>query len=628
MEEIKLNDNELNETQLEYKIFLNIDQQSLNEFYQNLIEYVQQLSQNYIWNNERFYLSQPTKRDHNLFECNGIIDFGDNYEDEWYVVYILNKLTSKYPSRLAAQVNDSDSEFILIHCANYLPKWASSAADNCMRNRVFLANGKLHIIPPATNPAQVTYLPAHGSIDQAYYGAKIVFDFAKVTQAPQSVQDCFFKRLSSFEGISQTPSSSLSTTNQAINYFHRSTCLIPAKLAYLLKSNPSLISTAINGFCEKDPKDLKLCNTLTIFKPNELVNYQVLFTKHLYGKLKYTDFKPEKRHEWPVVESYIAKSEDNPAILRDRLSLGFKLTCAFEIFAKRIINDKNKNKSFDDYINRLKNLGYFKDFIEHSKSYNELYEKAKQNYFSNVEEVSNDKFEIHNCNNQTGETKDFAALFDSFYLNKLIDDKNVEKIKEELNKPSEKDDNDDWLCVEAPQLDDYLEMYSRGDISSTYDFRILSNAFKKFLQKPKAKKDLLEGADYKNIDTNTDENLIDFNIDAIKNSLNEVLKEAKANKLDFDEEDEDESEEEGDSFYEIDEEYKEESATASLIDENIQNYMNLMDEELKEQRDLAYKDTQDELEIDMNLVSNALESYSSQLGLTGPVSNILKSLGL
>jgi hypothetical protein len=625
MEEIKLNDNELNETQLEYKLFLNIDQQSLIEFYQNLIEYVQQLSQNYIWNNERFHLSQPIKRDHNLFECNGVIDFGDNYEDEWYVVYILNKLTSKYQTRLVAQVNDSDGEFILIHCANYLPKWASSAADNCMQNRVFLANGKLHMIPPATTPAQVTYLPAQGSIDQAYFGAKIVFDFGKVTQAPPSVQDCFLKRISSFEITSQTPSSSSSSSTalHTMSYFHRSTCLIPAKLAYLLKSNPSLISIAINRFCEKDPKDLKLCNTLTIFKSNELVNYQVLFTKHLYGKLKYTDFKPEKRHEWPAVESYIAKSEDNPAILRDRLSLGFKLTCAFEIFAKTIINDKNKNKSFDDYINRLKNLGYFKDFIEHSKSYNELYEKAKQNYFSN-EDFSNDKFD---ASNQPSGTKDFAVLFDSFYLNKLIDDKNVENIKEELNRPIEKDDNDDWLCVEAPQLDDYLEMYSRGDISSTYDFRILSNAFKKFLQKPNAKKDLLEGAEYKNIDKNTDENLIDFNIDAIKNSLNEVLKETKSNK-EFEIKEDEEDEDEGDSFYEIDEEYKEESTTASLIDENIQNYMNLMDEELKEQKELAHKDTQDELEIDMNLVSNALESYSSQLGLTGPVSNILKSLGL
>ena len=36
----------------------------------------------------------------------------------------------------------------------------------------------------------------------------------------------------------------------------------------------------------------------------------------------------------------------------------------------------------------------------------------------------------------------------------------------------------------------------------------------------------------------------------------------------------------------------------------------------------------EDLELDLNLVSNALESYSSQLGCTGPVSNILKSLGL
>lgn len=79
--------------------------------------------------------------------------------------------------------------------------------------------------------------------------------------------------------------------------------------------------------------------------------------------------------------------------------------------------------------------------------------------------------------------------------------------------------------------------------------------------------------------------------------------------------------------------------------------MSLMDDEIKEEKNMSRiggakknnaaqgeatisdDDEDDEnetkdLDIDMNLVTNALESYSSQLGLSGPVSNILKSLGL
>jgi hypothetical protein len=58
-----------------------------------------------------------------------------------------------------------------------------------------------------------------------------------------------------------------------------------------------------------------------------------------------------------------------------------------------------------------------------------------------------------------------------------------------------------------------------------------------------------------------------------------------------------------------------------------------MDNELSNETELwhhkTYEDDEDEmLNLDVNLVSNAIESYSSQLGLTGPVSNILKSLGI
>ncbi len=176
-------------------------------------------------------------------------------------------------------------------------------------------------------------------------------------------------------------------------------------------------------------------------------------------------------------------------------------------------------------------------------------------------------------------------------------------------------------------------MYSRGEVSSTYDFSIISNAFKRFLEIPKAGEDLLEGVEFNPIDKNsantqtTDEVLIDFNPDSIKNNLIELLStENLKTKVDEDNQDE------CDSFYEIDEELLDNADTNNQkLEENLRSYMSSMDDELLKNKGLSRVEgtnESEELDLDFNLVSNALESYSSQLGCTGPVSNILKSLGL
>jgi hypothetical protein len=222
---------------------------------------------------------------------------------------------------------------------------------------------------------------------------------------------------------------------------------------------------------------------------------------------------------------------------------------------------------------------------------------------------------------------------ESFYLNNIPNNEYYTKLREKISIDQEKgtDDNDDWLCVEAPQLDDYLDMYSRGEASSTYDFSIITNAFKRFLQVPKTKKDLLEGADYQSIDQ-TDEKLIDFDLDLVQENLKDLLDVNSKNKATNKKTEEDPDEDdENDSFYEIDDDLLIEDESENSKDSKlVKDYMESMDEELKSLKDLTRLDQTNsnvnkDLDLDLNLVSNALESYSSQMGLTGPVSNILKS---
>lgn len=58
--------------------------------------------------------------------------YGDNVEDEWFVVYVVKELTKTYPN-LVAKIVDNDGEFLLIEAADSLPSWADPS--NC-DNRV------------------------------------------------------------------------------------------------------------------------------------------------------------------------------------------------------------------------------------------------------------------------------------------------------------------------------------------------------------------------------------------------------------------------------------------------------------------------------------------------------------
>eukprot|EP00124_Ichthyophonus_hoferi_P006299 Ihof_evm1s1400 gene=Ihof_evmTU1s1400 len=48
--------------------------------------------------------------------------YGDNVDDEWFIVHLLMRLTNTVKG-LVVQVQDNDGEFMLIEAAHYLPNW-------------------------------------------------------------------------------------------------------------------------------------------------------------------------------------------------------------------------------------------------------------------------------------------------------------------------------------------------------------------------------------------------------------------------------------------------------------------------------------------------------------------------
>lgn len=66
----------------------------------------------------------------------GITFYGENIQDEWFIVELLFHLTKQFKG-LIGRVVDSDGEFMLIEAADHLPQWANP--DTCMQ-RVSVRN--------------------------------------------------------------------------------------------------------------------------------------------------------------------------------------------------------------------------------------------------------------------------------------------------------------------------------------------------------------------------------------------------------------------------------------------------------------------------------------------------------
>lgn len=58
----------------------------------------------------------------------GLTFYGENIQDEWFIVEIISHLTKIY-SHVIGRVFDADGEFILIEAAEVLPQWADP--DTC-----------------------------------------------------------------------------------------------------------------------------------------------------------------------------------------------------------------------------------------------------------------------------------------------------------------------------------------------------------------------------------------------------------------------------------------------------------------------------------------------------------------
>jgi hypothetical protein len=81
----------------------------------------------------------------------GISFYGDNIQDEWFIVSLLFHISKSIPE-LLIRTCDSDGEFLLIEAAEILPEWANpDTCENAVRFTIFSSSYSIYFACVASN---------------------------------------------------------------------------------------------------------------------------------------------------------------------------------------------------------------------------------------------------------------------------------------------------------------------------------------------------------------------------------------------------------------------------------------------------------------------------------------------
>ena len=293
--------------------------EQLREVQSAVTKQTHKLLEEYIWQRDGFKLL--LEREDGRSFLRGRTNYGDSVEDEWLIVYILRELSKQFP-RIWIRVIDTDGQFLLIEAANAIPGWLNPEIADF---RVWLNNGKLLIIPleklgesvGEAKPKSLTLNEALNIVEN---------QTSKLLHIP-AVEAEAFHRLQKYP--KQIPDS-----------LHHSLLIIPRNLAYVLHEDPAYISAAVEAFYIRDPialRPLQASNhTELFFPPIDMVATSVKFTKVGYAQIKSQQFAAPAL--W--ADSASARIEANS---QDRIAMGMKITCGFEMLMHDPQNQDRKD---------------------------------------------------------------------------------------------------------------------------------------------------------------------------------------------------------------------------------------------------------------------------------------------
>lgn len=278
------------------------------------------LLKGFIWQRGSFHLE--AKREEGRRLLSGRTEYGDSVDDEWLIVYILRELTKQFP-KLWIRVFDTDGQFLLIEAANSLPPWMNPENADF---RVWLNGGKLLLIP-LEGIGKPNGKAKHNPKSLDLPNAMIYLE----NHSPALVHSVAIEA-EAFHRLKKYP-------RQILDSLHHASITVPRKLAYVLHDDAAYISPAVEAFYLRDPIALRPLRattpTLLIFPPSDLVTVATTFTKVGYAQMKSQNFDP------PIIWEHHLSPKGNEKS-RQRLVMGMKVTCAFEMLVSDPQNQDKK----------------------------------------------------------------------------------------------------------------------------------------------------------------------------------------------------------------------------------------------------------------------------------------------
>ncbi|KAJ3328455.1 hypothetical protein HDU76_009949, partial [Blyttiomyces sp. JEL0837] len=427
-------------------------------------------TEKYIWQKDSFSLHVVYGHDLGPQKpfLRGRTRFADCVDDEWFIVFLLCEITRAFPF-LTATVSDNDGEFLLVEAASHLPNWLDPTNAT---NRVFISQGRLHIIPLPKTTQEKTLLPSSPSIS-LQQALQIIQNQSNsksgLTLASEDIEKSALQRCLKFKEVGVLEDEG----------FHRARCVVPRDIARILKFDPGLVASAVEAFYLRDPLQLKACQTMSRFPPSpgNLVHTTVRFTKMLYAQLASQQFYAPKPFRLPASNAPDFKAHE----------LGMKLACGFEMLAADPhLMDLSEERAGDVSITtyrfdadpqwralkeRLTRLGYFKGEIPGSKLYKTLETTAKEHHIRQLiqsraragssNKNSTSKSQIENDDEGGG------AVYVSNPVDRLLlalreapGGSSSNAVDDELIVCNEPEDSDSWLDVDVEALE--REMLERA----------------------------------------------------------------------------------------------------------------------------------------------------------------------
>ncbi|KAI3462136.1 hypothetical protein Pfo_018799 [Paulownia fortunei] len=377
-------------------------------------------------------------------------------------------------------------------------------------------------------------------------------------------------------------------------------------------------------------------------KQEEMVEVVVRMSRAMYAQLVQQKFQapgcfpmPDRGNVGKYVEA----------------ELGMKITCGFEMMyqLRKKQGDEGKGSTWEVFRESLERSGYFEGLLPGSKEYKRLIENAEGYY-------RNSSLHVRASEVLSAPVKRIDEI--------LALPHSADDFKNQELPPS---DDDSWLYGGEDELNAALqdrqkemELYnlkqkkkhkskeqqeggsSSGKDFGEYDLGGIAKSMQAFVEKISS---------YEGAEVPEDRNLkdVDFDVDQFMKDMETVmghrgskdngsdldLEEGLSSDLDFDDYEDDSEhsediEEGGDEFMHSYSDALNKELKATTLDKTFVH----ADEQSSKKNDEGTSSVNDEMDqftpvdVDINLVKNFLNSYSSQEGLSGPASNLLGLMGL